>query len=306
MRVKKHLALTLAAVLATTMLTACPWDIEDDTASDSSSAPSSSSRPSYDEDEDDTVTYTITVQPSAYGTASASAASVTAGGSVTITVTPEDGYEVDTVTANGVTLTANPDGSYTISNIQADQNVQVTFFKTSNFVTAKDREIIRQKLEEIKESDDLKEYNIQTLTLTPDDEAFLAGWYKDAGFDDVWSADESESIEKIENTFSVQLYYVDSTIDFSAWTTDVKKRWVFFREAKECDEDGQWIDTDIMESIKRKVPKWLEDACQNGGIDQYYTYSMGFFTTEDTENKEVYLVVILQCDPKAAVAAPVT
>ena len=48
MRVKKYLALIFAAILATTMLTACPWDIEDDAASDSSSVPSSSSRPSHD------------------------------------------------------------------------------------------------------------------------------------------------------------------------------------------------------------------------------------------------------------------
>ena len=41
-------------------------------------------------------------------------------------------------------------------------------------------------------------------------------------------------------------------------------------------------------------------------VGQNYTYSMGFFTAEDTEEGEVYLVVILQCDPKAAVAAPVT
>ena len=48
MCVKKYLALIFAAILATTMLTACPWDIEDDAASDSSSVPSSSSRPSHD------------------------------------------------------------------------------------------------------------------------------------------------------------------------------------------------------------------------------------------------------------------
>ena len=53
MRVKKYLALIFAAILATTMLTACPWDIEDDAASDSSSAPSSSSRPSHDSSDDD-------------------------------------------------------------------------------------------------------------------------------------------------------------------------------------------------------------------------------------------------------------
>ena len=34
MRVKKYLALTLAALFAATMLTGCPWDIEDDEASE--------------------------------------------------------------------------------------------------------------------------------------------------------------------------------------------------------------------------------------------------------------------------------
>ena len=47
MRVKKYLALTLAAALATCLLTACPWDIEDDAASSPSSAPSAS-RPNDD------------------------------------------------------------------------------------------------------------------------------------------------------------------------------------------------------------------------------------------------------------------
>ena len=217
MRVKKYLALTLAAMLATTMLTACPWDIEDDAASDSSSAPSSSSRPSYDEDEDDTATYTITVTFGTYGTASASAASVSAGGSVTITVTPDTGYSVDTVTANGVTLTAGADGSYTISNIQADQNVQVTFFKTSNFVTAKDRETIRQKLEEIKKSDNFKDYNVQTLALTPDDEAFLADWYEDVNYND-WYANADETCrDEVEKQFGVERYEVNETIDVNEW-----------------------------------------------------------------------------------------
>ena len=297
MRVKKYLALTLAAILATTMLTACPWDIDDDAASNSSSAPSSSSRPSYDDDEDDTVTYTITVQPSAYGTASASAASVTAGGSVTITVTPDVDYSVDTVTANGVTLTANPDGSYTISNIQADQNVQVTFFKKSNFVTAKDREIIRQELGKIKESDDLKEYNIQTLTLTPDDEAFLAAWYEDAGYSE-W-ADERTCTDTVEKQFGVELYEVNETIDENEWKEGGTKRWVFTCNAgRTYDDEGDWMRSSLTSAENYS---YLLKA-----VGQNYTYSMGFFTAEDTENKEVYLVVILQCDPKTAVAAPVT
>ena len=52
MRVKKYLTLTLAALFAATMLTGCPWDIEDDASSSPSSAPSSSSRPSHDSNDD--------------------------------------------------------------------------------------------------------------------------------------------------------------------------------------------------------------------------------------------------------------
>ena len=52
MRVKKCVSILVTASLATCLLTACPWDIDDDASSNSSSVPSSSSRPSYDEDED--------------------------------------------------------------------------------------------------------------------------------------------------------------------------------------------------------------------------------------------------------------
>ena len=64
MRVKKHLALTLAALFAATMLTGCPWDIEDDAASDSSSVPSSSSRPSHDGSDDDSGSSSAPSSPS--------------------------------------------------------------------------------------------------------------------------------------------------------------------------------------------------------------------------------------------------
>ena len=64
MRVKKYLALTLVALFAATMLTACPWDIEDDAASDSSSAPSSSSRPSHDSSDDDSGSSSAPSSPS--------------------------------------------------------------------------------------------------------------------------------------------------------------------------------------------------------------------------------------------------
>ena len=53
MRVKKYLALTLAAILATTMLTACPWDQEEDETDDASSVPVTSTDTSTSQDDDD-------------------------------------------------------------------------------------------------------------------------------------------------------------------------------------------------------------------------------------------------------------
>ena len=55
MQIKRLAALSLAAVLTAGMLTGCPWDIEDDASSVTSSPSSSSStsRPSYDDEDDD-------------------------------------------------------------------------------------------------------------------------------------------------------------------------------------------------------------------------------------------------------------
>lgn len=53
MQIKRLAALSLAAVLTAGMLTGCPWDIEDDASSVTSSSSSSSSRPSYDDEDDD-------------------------------------------------------------------------------------------------------------------------------------------------------------------------------------------------------------------------------------------------------------
>ena len=69
MRVKKYLALTLAALFAATMPTGCPWDIEDDEASENPGDEESgeSEKPSlseifreYGTVSDDGITLTIT------------------------------------------------------------------------------------------------------------------------------------------------------------------------------------------------------------------------------------------------------
>ena len=53
MQIKRLAALSLAAVFTAGMLTGCPWDIEDDASSVTSSPSSFTSRPSYDDDDDE-------------------------------------------------------------------------------------------------------------------------------------------------------------------------------------------------------------------------------------------------------------
>ena len=53
MRLRRISALVLAAAVATTMLTGCPWDKEEEPGSSSSSSSSSSSRPNYDDGNED-------------------------------------------------------------------------------------------------------------------------------------------------------------------------------------------------------------------------------------------------------------
>ena len=53
MRVKKYLALLFAAILATTILTGCPWEEEEDKTDDASSIPVTSTDTSQDDDSND-------------------------------------------------------------------------------------------------------------------------------------------------------------------------------------------------------------------------------------------------------------
>ena len=47
------------------------------------------------------------------------------GDTVTFTVTPDEGYEIDTVTVNGETLTADADGKYTYT-VEGIEDIEVS------------------------------------------------------------------------------------------------------------------------------------------------------------------------------------
>lgn len=142
MRLRRISALVLAAAVATTMLTGCPWDKEEEPGSSSSSSSSSSSRPSYDDDDENdgrpdkpnrpdkpdkpeepeepeepdapdiTLGEGATIVSQTYDKESNSF-------TVVFSVASKDGYQITsvTVTVDGTvqTLTPGEDGNYTFS-----------------------------------------------------------------------------------------------------------------------------------------------------------------------------------------------
>ena len=302
MRIKRLAALSLAAVLTAGMLTGCPWDIEDDASSvtSSSSSSSSTSRPSYDDEDNGPVMYTVTVEYGEGGTATASPSSVAAGGSVTITVKPDEGYEVDSVTANGAALSSNPGDpyTYTIANIQADQQIMVSF-EFEGLVTAEDRAKIREALTKMAQSEELKAYNIQQLTFSREDEKFLEEWFQDAGYKYTTEEDFKNYGKVVEDKFGFQVFDISST---SAQNACLKNENVWLTDDTTILYTSTWIEDIEVEllSTKSTFKNLLERA---GYIDA--TYSMGFFTAEDTKNQQIHIVAILKCVAKSSAAAPV-
>lgn len=85
-------------------------------------------------------TFNVTVNSGKNGTATASPATVDYGSSTDITITPDKGYDIETVKVNGLVvdnLTETENGyKYTISDIKADVTVEVKFDKINSSISA--------------------------------------------------------------------------------------------------------------------------------------------------------------------------
>lgn len=85
-------------------------------------------------------TFNVTVNSGKNGTATASPATVDYGSSTDITITPDKGYDIETVKVNGLVvdnLTETENGyKYTISDIKADVTVEVKFDKINSSIPA--------------------------------------------------------------------------------------------------------------------------------------------------------------------------
>ena len=306
MRIRKCLSLALAAALVTVMLTGCPWDAGDETGGDSSSSSSSSSsgsRPSYDEDEwVEPEMYTVTLEAGPNGTAAVSSNRVEEGGLVFITAHPDDGYEVEAVTANGKPLTAGREGIYAIFNITEDQKITVTFAQ-KGIVTAEDRALVRQKLDELLESEEMQGYEIQPFALNDKDAAFLEDWYREIGYKDALSEplSEAEAAAEAEAYFGVNFYSGYSSTDGPLWQAEDKKAWMLY------ETDGisyqMWEEGDIDHAIigdtalKNRLSYRDEDG---NSVPLSGDLSIAFVIAEDQEEQEVHVLWIIQRVPENA------
>ena len=306
MRIRKCLSLALAAALVTVMLTGCPWDAGDETGGDSSGSSSSSSsgsRPGYDEDEwDQPEMYTVTVEAGPNGTAAVSTNRVEEGGLVFITAHPDAGYEVEAVTANGKPLTASREGIYAIFNITENQKITVTFAK-KGIATAEDRALVRQKLDELLESEELQGYEIQPFALNDKDAAFLEAWYSENGYRDVFteSFSEAETTAEAEAYFGVNFYSGYSSTDGPLWQAEDKKAWmlyertsVHYEEWEEETIDHAMIGDNVLKSI---LSYWDEDG---NSVPLSGDFSIAFVIAEDQEEQEVHVLWIIQRVPENA------
>lgn len=306
MRIRKCLSLALAAALTAVMLTGCPWDAGDETGGDSSSSSSSSSsgsRPGYDEDEwVEPEMYTVTVEAGPNGTAAVSTNRVEEGGLVFITAQPDDGYEVEAVTANGKPLTASREGIYAIFNITENQKITVTFAK-KGIVTAEDRALVRQKLDELLESEELQGYEIQPFALNDKDAAFLEDWYRENGYKDVFIEpfSETEAAAEAEAYFGVNFYNGISTTDQFLWEAEDEKAWMLhertyasYEEWAEENIDFTIIKDNVLKSI---LSHWDEDGTS---VPLSGDLSIAFVIAEEQEEQEVHVLWIIQRVPEHA------
>ena len=306
MRIRKCLSLALAAALVTVMLTGCPWDTGDETGGDSSSSSSSSSsgsRPGYDEDEwDQPEMYTVTVEAGPNGTAAVSTNRVEEGGLVFITAQPDDGYEVEAVTANGKPLTASREGIYAIFNITENQNITVTFAQ-KGIVTAEDRELVQQTLAELLESEELQGYEIQPFALNDKDAAFLEDWYREIGYKDALSEplSEAEAAAEAEAYFGVNFYSGYSSTDGPLWQAEDKKAWMLYERTSVSYEEWEegTIDRAVIWDTTLKTILTHRDEDGNS-VPLSGDLSIAFVIAEEQEEQLVHVLWIIQRVPERA------
>ena len=224
MRIKRWIVLSLAAALATLMLTGCPWDKEEDPGSSSSSS-SSSSRPDDGGGDDggdpDPIFYTVTASIGEGGTvqfdgqtvADGASAAFRAGDALTFTVEPDSGYQIASVLAGSEALRGE-NGSYTYT-VKGDCTIAVTFQKLTYTVTAK----VSGTGGNVSVSPDEVEHGGSvTIKVTPD-EGYIVDSVQTAdgtlltpNADGTYTLDNVTEDQTITVTFQKQTYTVTATV----------------------------------------------------------------------------------------------
>ncbi len=140
------------------------------------------------------------------------------GDSATFTITPNLGYEIASVTANGTSITANPDGTYTLESVTEPTTLEVTFDKTeeqpfwtfnadengsvkwNNGKRQKSIVFTKSEVEKLKGNDGIKDF----IYAVPDENYGFAGW---TGTD--WQGNDELCLENLnpDNSYNSTAHF---------------------------------------------------------------------------------------------------
>ena len=170
-------------------------------------------------------------------------------------------------------------------------------------MTAADRALVRQKLDELLESDVLQGYEIYPFALNDKDAAFLEDWYRKNGYDDVLydPLSEAEAAAEAEAHFGVNFYSGYSTTDQTLWWTEDEKAWVLYEHTSVSYEE--WEEGDIHTSIPydTTLKTILTHRDEDGNLVPLSgDFSIAFVIAVDQEEQEVHVLWIIQRVPENA------
>ena len=171
-------------------------------------------------------------------------------------------------------------------------------------MTAEDRALVRQKLDELLESEEMQGYEIQPFALNDKDAAFLEDWYRENGYIYVFTESGepfSEKAAEAEAHFGVNFYNGYSTTDEFLWEAEDEKAWMLYEPtgiSYQMWEEGDIDHAIIGDTALKGMLTYLDE--DKNPVDVTGDFSIAFVIAEDQEEQLVHVLWIIQRVPERA------
>lgn len=192
---------------------------------------------------------------------------VPAGGNAVILITPDDGYEVDSIIVNNVSVTVPDDGQLVLTDIREDMNVQVTFRTASYDIVLESSEggaVIPSSL---------KAEEGETVTLTPD-------VYEEYEFVSVSvKAQDGSTVETVVDEETGVYTFTMPASDVTVSGT--------FRKIEAADKTELKNKIEQAEQILKDLDQYVDDADAKQAFEDALTNAKAVYDNADAVQAEV-------------------